>query len=36
MIPPTETSVWQAPVGSAPSGPSVGELMRQLRDEERY
>lgn len=36
MIPPTESTGWTAPVGSAPSGPSAGELMRQLRDEECY
>jgi prevent-host-death family protein len=36
MIPPTETSGWSAPVGLVPSGPSSGELMRRLRDEERY
>jgi prevent-host-death family protein len=36
MISPTETSVWEVPAGSALSGPDAGELMRQLRDEERY
>jgi prevent-host-death family protein len=36
MIPPTVTSAWQAPEGSVPPGPQAGELVRQLRDEERY
>lgn len=36
MIPPTEPAPWEAPHGAAPVGPEAGELIRQLRDEERY
>jgi prevent-host-death family protein len=36
MIPPTEPAPWEVPHGAAPEGPEAGELIRQLRDEERY
>ena len=36
MLPPTEPARWQAPQGAAAEGPEAGELIRQLRDEERY
>jgi prevent-host-death family protein len=36
MVPPTETAHWHAPLGAPAEGPEAGELMRQLRDEERY
>lgn len=36
MIPPTEPAPWEAPYGAAPEGPEAGELIQQLRDEERY
>jgi prevent-host-death family protein len=36
MIPPTEPALWEAPYGAAPEGLEAGELIRQLRDEERY
>ncbi|MBV9447981.1 MAG: type II toxin-antitoxin system prevent-host-death family antitoxin [Streptosporangiaceae bacterium] len=36
MIPPTDPAPWETPHGAAPEGPEAGELIRQLRDEERY
>lgn len=36
MLPPTETAQWHAPLGAPAEGPEAGELIRQLRDEERY
>lgn len=36
MLPPTEPAQWQAPQGAATEGSEAGELIRQLRDEERY
>jgi prevent-host-death family protein len=36
MLPPTETRPWQAPEGDVLSGPEAEELVRQMRDEERY
>jgi prevent-host-death family protein len=36
LLPPTEPAPWQAPHGAAAEGPEAGEMIRQLRDEERY
>jgi prevent-host-death family protein len=36
MLPPTQTAAWEAPYGVAENGPDAGELVRQMRDEERY
>lgn len=36
LIPPTQTSAWQAPEGDVVSGADAGDLVRQMRDEERY
>jgi prevent-host-death family protein len=36
LLPPTQQAAWQAPAGPAADGPDAGELVRQLRDGERY
>lgn len=36
MIAPTEATPWEAPYGAATKGLEAGELIKQLRDEERY
>jgi prevent-host-death family protein len=36
MLPPTQTAAWEAPAGAAGDGPDAGELVRQMRDDERY
>jgi prevent-host-death family protein len=36
MVPPTEQAPWREPPGATAEGTDAGELIRQLRDEERY
>jgi prevent-host-death family protein len=36
MLPPTGPARWQAPQGAAAEGQEAGELIRHLRDEERF
>ena len=36
MVPPTERAPWRVPQGATAEGAEAGELIRQLRDEERY
>jgi prevent-host-death family protein len=36
LTPATIGGPWLAPTGPAPVGPEAGELIRRLRDDERY
>jgi prevent-host-death family protein len=36
MVPPIEQAPWPEPQGATAEGTDAGELIRQLRDEERY
>jgi prevent-host-death family protein len=36
MVPPTELAPWPEPQAPTAEGADAGELIRQLRDEERY